>query len=229
MIVAIHIPKTAGSSFRSILRGAFGDRICFDYGDGSGLNTPELNARRTMRADEMRGRRDELLRDYDAIYGHFIADKYLNIFPQVHFSAFLRDPYQQTASLYHFLSRDHPGKEYVHPAVAEFKRVRPTLPEFVAVAGNVQSGFLGKLTVSDLAMVGLTEQYERSSALFGAVFNREMQPTENRVNVNPQRQHDRYEINESLRKAVDRHSAADVEAYRRACELFTRLTARYDV
>jgi hypothetical protein len=36
-------------------------------------------------------------------------------------------------------------------------------------------------------------------------------------------------IDPAVRKAIDKHRAADVELYRRACEQFARLTARYGI
>jgi hypothetical protein len=226
MILSIHVPKTAGTSFGLRLKAWFGSRMLSDYGDWVGFDTPETIARRAARTAEMRGRRDELLRDYDVIHGHFIADKYATLFPTTDFTAFFRDPYQQAVSNYLYLMRN---PEIDHPGVKIFHEMRPTLLEFIAAVSKVQLTYLGQVAVEDLATVGLTEQYERSVELFEAVFGRALPAESSRGNVNPHRQGECYEITPGVRRAVDLHRAADIELYRRACERFEQLAARYGV
>jgi hypothetical protein len=224
LILSVHIPKTAGQSFRMRLQSTFASRALIDYGDWPGLYTPEAIARRECRKAEMRARRDELLRDYDIIHGHFYPDKYLGLFPTAEFAAFFRDPYQQVISHYQFFLR-HPEME--HPAVKIFHDARMSLPEFVAEFPCMQSRQIGGIAVDDLAMVGIVEQYEQGIALFDTVFGCKIAPETTRENVNPDRPGDAYAIDQAVRKAVDTHNAADVELYRRACEKFAQLSARY--
>jgi hypothetical protein len=226
LIVSIHIPKAAGQSFRVRLLSTFGSRALIDYGDWTGFDTPEAVAQRAPRRAAMRARRDELLRDYDVIHGHFLPDKYVGLFPTTQFAAFFRDPYQQAVSHYQFMWR-HP--EIDHPVVKAVHATRMSLPEFIVAYPNIQSWFLGHLGVEDLAMVGLIEQYERGVALFDAVFGCKMSPETSRENVNPDRHGDIYSIDATVRKAVDTHRAGDIELYRRACERFDRLSAHYGI
>ncbi len=224
MILSIHIPKAAGQSFRLRLQSTFGPRALIDYGDWVGVDTPDAVAHRRRRRQEMRARNDELLRDYDVIHGHFVADKYLGLFPIAEFAAFFRDPYQQAMSHYQFFLR-HP--EIDNPAIKLFHDTRMSPPEFIAAFPDIQTRYLGSLTVADLAMVGLFEQYERSVALFEAVFGRKLAPETARENVNPDRRGDAYAVDAAVRKAVDTYRAGDLEAYRRAQAMFTRLSVRY--
>lgn len=224
MILSIHIPKTAGQSFRLRLESTFASRALADYGDWVGVDTPDAVARRECRMEEMWARRDKLLRDYDVIHGHFIADKYIGLFPTTEFAAFFRDPYQQAISHYQYALR-HP--EIDHPAIKLIHGTRMGILEFIAAFPNIQSRFLGSLAVEDLAMVALFEQYERGVALFEAVFGCKLPPQTSCENVNPDRQGDAYPIDAAVRKAVDVHRAGDLDAYRRAQEKFERLSARH--
>jgi hypothetical protein len=226
MIVSIHIPKTAGKSLRLRLAAAFGRRMLCDYGDWIGLDTPEARAQRAAQAELLRARLDAVRRDYDIVYGQFIADKYVGLFESAAFTAFVRDPYQQAVSHYQFLLR-HP--ELKHPWVRKFHELRPSLPEVIAATPNFQSIFLGSLELKELAMVGLTEQYDRSVALFESVFGLKLPPEAERGNVNPGRLGAAYAIDPAVRKAIDVHRAADVELYQRAREAFARLAARHGV
>jgi hypothetical protein len=231
VIISVHVPKTAGISFQALLKREFGSRILFDYGDWVGLETPTMQVYRQQRAIEMRARKDELLRDYDVIYGHFAADKYRDLFPDTKFSAFFRDPYQQIVSLYKFLERSRPDDKvnYLHAGVKLFHDIRPTLLEFIEIVSSIQSDFIGDVPIDDLAVVGLVEQYERSVVLFSKVFGRALPADAEKFNVNPTRDVDGYERDAAVRAAIERHCARDIELYRRARERFEALTKLHDM
>jgi hypothetical protein len=223
MLLSIHVPKAAGNSFREALMGAYGDRIMLDYGDWAGFNTPESNARRALRTEAMRARRDELASKYNAIHGHFVADKYVGLFDDPQFTAFFRDPYQQSIAHYYFLERNpqrnHPEEKFFHDA-------KMSIIEYLEwdAFHNHQSQFLGNLSVDDLAFVGLSEEYETSLAMFEAVFGFALEVKHE--NVNPHRQEAGYHVDPEVRRAVDRYRAADVELYERAKAIFARQLRR---
>lgn len=224
MLLSIHVPKAAGNSFREALHAHFGDRFMKDYGDWAGFNTPEANARRAVREQAMRARRDELVEKYDVIHGHFIADKYRGLFPDEQFMAFFRDPYQQALAHYHFLQRnpqrDHPEEKIFHDA-------RMTIMDYLEwdAFRNHQSQFLGSLDIDDLAFIGLSDRYARSLELFKTVFGRDL-GTEGFFNVNSERGETGYEVTPEVRHAVNKYRAADVELYERAKERFERQSCR---
>ena len=224
MILSIHVPKAAGNSFRALLEGEIGERLMLDYGDWAGFDVPEANQRRHVRTLEMRGRRGELLQKYDVIHGHFIADKYLGLFPREDFVAFFRDPYQQALSHYWFLvrnpQRDHPEEKMLHDA-------KMSLHDYLAwdAFRDQQSQYLGSLSIDDFAMVGLSEEFYRSVELFNRIFGCNLSG-DSFLNVNPDHQGADYAIDHDVRKAVEKYRARDIELYRRAKEIFARQTRR---
>jgi hypothetical protein len=224
MILSLHVPKAAGNSFRALLQNQFRERLMPDYGDWAGFNVPEAIERRNVRTLRMRGRRDELLEKYDAIHGHFVADKYVGLFPRAAFVAFLRDPYQQAASHYCFLLRN-PQRE--HPEEKMFHDAKMTLHDYLSWDAfyNHQSQYLGSVSIGDLAMVGLSEEFRRSVYLFNSVFGCALRG-ETFLNVNPDHCGAPYRIDCEIRKAVQKYRPADVELYRRAQEIFARQAAR---
>jgi hypothetical protein len=226
VILSIHIPKSGGTSFGHLLEAAFAARLLRDYGDRVGLNSPEEDMRRAARVAEARARRDELLRDYDIIHGHYTADKYAGLFPRADFVAFFREPCQQTMSQYEYFFR-HP--EIDNPAVKLFHEMRVTRADFIARGGNQQAVYLGTMQIDEFAVVGLMEQYGRSVALFEAVLGRNLPRDAAHANANPDRGGNPYAIDPELHRAVARYRAADVEIYHRACERFAALCARYGV
>src|SRR5688572_130630 len=162
MIVSLHLPKSAGMSFVARLESAYGPRLLRDYEDHSGFRSPAALAQCAANAVRARQRRDMLIASYDVIHGHFVADKYIGLFPGERFVAFLRDPFQQVVSHYRFLRRN---PQIPHPVVAAFHDAAMTLTEFARwdATRNPQTMFLGSLRLEDLAMVGLAEEIGRAS------------------------------------------------------------------
>ena len=75
-------------------------------------------------------------------------------------------------------------------------------------------------------MIGVTERYQETVALFGAIFGVTMPSVGRRTNVNPMKSGAGYEIGPEVRRAVDRFRAEDVELYRQACERFEKLCSK---
>lgn len=227
MILSMHIPKAAGNSFRQLVQNEFANRAMLDYGDWAGFKVPEAIERVRVRTLAMRARRDELLANYDIIHGHFAADKYLGLFPKQEFVAFFRDPYQQSVSHYYFLLRN-PQREHLEEKM--FHEAKMTLHDYLSWEAfhNHQTQYLGSISIDDLAMVGISEEFYRSVDLFNAMFGCKLRG-ESFLNVNPDHQGADYKIDQDVRKAVEKYRGADIELYRRAKELFTQQTAKYGV
>jgi hypothetical protein len=227
MIVSVHVPKTGGTSFKSLLERAYGQRLLLDYGDWAGFTTPEAIARRAHRREEMRGRRDRLIANFDVIHGHFIADKYSGLFPESVFAAFFRDPYQQALSNYYYLQGNPDGE---HPAIKAFHREKMSLHDYVAweATANPQTQLLGTVALADFAFIGTTEEFERGIALFNNLFAKNLGVAEP-MNVNPGRSTQAYAISPDLHRLISKHRAADIELYAKAKEAFAALAARHGV
>ena len=93
---------------------------------------------------------------------------------------------------------------------------------------NHQSQYLGSVPIEDFAMVGLSEEFDRSLALFKAIYGYDLGAARF-ANCNHERGNGEYAIDAETKKAVDKYRAADIELYRRAKEIFSRLTGQYGV
>lgn len=234
MIISVHIPKTAGRSFAHLLQERFGARLLSDYGDWLEVKTPEAEAHNRRRRHEVIAKLDRIRADYDIIHGHFRASKYLHLFPAMKMLCFVRDPYQHTISAYEQARRfpTRPDRRDEHPAIRRFQQERMSLLDFIEAFPNHQSIYVENVSLDEFAMIGLTEQYEKSIALFRALTGVDLRSMAERRNVNPARdglaRDDlAYEIAPELRKTIDRYRSEDVELYRRAQERFAELTRRH--
>jgi hypothetical protein len=197
-----------------------------DYGDWAGFDEPFANRRREMRHAAMRAKRDELLQSYEVIHGHFVADKYLGLFPHADFIAFFREPCQQVISHWTFQSslsvRVSDVNKEEHAEVKYWRELKPSLEEYVRwpFYRNHQSQFMGSLSVDDLAVVGLYEEYPRSLEMLKNSFGRDLgQPHYAEVT---KRQAPPFEVSDELRRTIKKNFEADFELYAQAKEQFAR-------
>jgi hypothetical protein len=223
MIVSVHVTKTAGSSFGEALKRQFGERFMHDDEDWAGYKSPEADARRAANAAQMRDRRDELLETFDVIHGHFVPEKFAGLFPHTDFVAFFRDPFQQAVSHYEFLRRI---PQIDHPVVRGFHEANMAIEDFIAweATKEPQTQLMGGFALEDFAMIGITEEFPRSIALFNAMFGCCLS-AQVFQNVNPARKDSGYVIAPDLRKLIEIHRAKDIDLYKRAQALFARQTS----
>jgi len=124
VLISVHLPKTAGSSFQHILRREYGDKMLLDFEDKP-INTPadERNRRAWVDASE------NACRDFgeiECIHGHFQPVKYLALKKKgrAKFVCWLREPLARMVSHYNFWLRDYDGgigKGALHCKVVEDK------------------------------------------------------------------------------------------------------------
>lgn len=169
MIVSIHIPKTAGTSFREGLEQEFGERLLADYSDRP-LSDSISNRWHRLRARlEVRRRRDSLREDYDVVHGHFIASKYSSLMTDAAFCAFFRDPVDRVTSQYRYwLSNPDPQNRMwrkFHDQELPLERFA-SLPRQRRLFDLFTAGW----PMERFAFVGFAEEYRLSLDLFNAIF-----------------------------------------------------------
>jgi hypothetical protein len=157
------------------------------------------------------------------IHGHFVASKYDRLFPSARLVTWLRDPVERVASHYHFWLR-HPNLK--HPICKRLIAEKLSLAEFAEVEGmrNVHSRLLGGKDLADFDFVGITEEYDRSLALFLSLFAPGGGvPAVASVNQHPDRGGDRYEIGEEERRRIVACNEADFALYEAGRRRFNEL------
>ena len=226
MILSIHTPKTAGTTFLDYLRRAFGARLLLDYGDLPELERPEDIERRRARRADLLSRATDIERNIDVIHGHYLPAKYEGLFAESRCLTFVRDPYQHAMSTYLHASRNTsntPGLDY-------FRKSGTNVMDLVKSFPDHQSFYLSGQTIDEFALVGVTEQFDRSIALFRAIFGLTAPWDGIRHNVNPDRPATAvYEISGDLRRAVDTYRERDVVLYRKANERLAELARRHGI
>jgi hypothetical protein len=222
LLVSLHLPKTAGTSFAQTLRAAAGEGYRADYDDLPLQHGPwhqRLDAVRKGLA--LRGR---LAADATCIHGHFLPLKYriaLGTRP-VQYITWLRDPVQRLVSHYAYWRRDYDGSDPAQPLRNRMLREDWSFERF-ALGPEMRNAYRQYLWGFDLArfdFIGITEHYESDLHRLGALLGCEPVPAASLVN--PECGDDGYTIEPGLRQRIERCHAADVALYRRAVERRSR-------
>ncbi|NOR87727.1 MAG: hypothetical protein GQ527_08975 [Bacteroidales bacterium] len=216
MIISTHLPKTAGSSFSSSLKGHFGEsNFREDYGDWP-INTPKT--KRNYRA--LRDYFFNQTKDYsgvECIHGHFLTLKYLGLRkkPNTQFVTWLRDPIQRMASHYYFWKRTYHAEK---SPILQRKMVEEnwTLERFCLgnEVRNFYSSFLWGFPLKRFDFIGITEHYKDDLAWFSKNILQANLETKNE-NINTIIG-DQYQLSEKLKKEIEQWHSKDIQLYKEA-------------
>jgi hypothetical protein len=204
MLLSIHIPKTAGVSFRRILAQLYQEDFLLKYWQmtdarGQVVSTVPLNVR--------------------CIHGHFSPESMLQAYPQAKLITWVRDPVERVISSYYHRLRD---PDWQHPVTRELHEKKLSLVEFAALdlMRTEMSRYLGTRQPKDFAFIGRTECFETSLARFLQMYNFNQVPVP-RENCNPQRTSAYYPVAASVRGKIAALNERDVAVYEEYCQSLT--------
>lgn len=216
MIVSVHLPKTAGSSFARALETHFGARFLRDYGDLP-LHRPPFKRKLSATIDSIRLVGSSWT-SVECIHGHFLPAKYrfLTLRRSVHFVTWLRDPVERLASHYQYWRRTYDPRTspLLHRRVVEddwsFDRFA-LAPDI----RNIYTQFLWSFPLSRFAFVGITERYAEDFRFFTETFLGVALPIHREL-ANDARDDTGYAIDPRLRMHIEAFHETDMRLYRRA-------------
>jgi hypothetical protein len=218
VLVSLHLPKTAGTSFLLALEAHFGERLLQDYGD-SPIN--KVTARRNshaLYACALNIFSHNKLAGVECIHGHFLPLKYrcLAGAPTKQFVTWMRDPLERLVSHYHYWQRsfDAENSGELHRRVVEEQW---TLERFCLgpELQNIYSKFLWGFPLSQFSFIGITEHYESDIRYFSEHFLHTSLGAE-RINVSPPGESSSLLEDPDFRQRVAGHHRVDMALYQRA-------------
>ncbi|MEM1404577.1 MAG: hypothetical protein AAGG55_14665 [Pseudomonadota bacterium] len=235
MLVSVHLPKTAGTSFSQVLQDAYGDRFMRDYGDRP---LQDSSWRRKSRA--LRARLSNVDRmvpeSINCVHGHFLPLKYAALARRTNtdFITWLRHPVERAVSHYFYWVNDFNESDagLLHKRVIE---ERWDLERFCLgpELRNVYSTFLWSFPIQRFSFVGITEHYVDDLQRFSRlildgrpllVSTENANQTRNIPSGEPPQP---YEIDDDLRSRIAVHHHRDMALYESA--LMRRETDRADI
>jgi hypothetical protein len=243
LLVFVHIPKTAGSTLRSVLNmnepGSRSRALGNVFKGGGGIDRAVMTRMRRGEGPDLAG--------VQIVRGHFplgireYLHDYLPKQRELECFTFLRDPIDRTLSHYYAIrdrreGEEEPGRYSEAPLPPD-----PTLEDALE-AGYVQDNLhtrmlcgdpepFGEVTEdmlerakqnlsTDLVFFGLTERFDESLVLAKRQLGLRVILYRSRGRVNPARPRGD-QIPAELRRSAERCNRYDIELYRHASELFS--------
>lgn len=218
MLISLHLPKTAGTSFGAALDRRFGQGLRHDYGDLP-LNTPAaVRNAAALRAGLALD--DDGLAGVACVHGHFLPVKYLLPGQRLgaRFVTWMRHPVDRLLSHHAFWRRTPPAS----PAHALHWRMQAedwSLEAFCLAPElrDVYAQFLWAFPLAYFDFIGITEHFEEDFTFFsqrylaGATLPPRLNasdPDQGRVRLDP-----------ALRQRIEAFHARDLALYAKALAL----------
>lgn len=234
MLISLHLPKTAGTRFRSLLESHFAGRLLADYADAPLHETVAARRLQALRAGGGLLVQPRRLQHVDAVHGHFLAIKYSlwrggRSWRRV---TWLRDPVERLASHYHYWRRSY-EPDQSGPLHRRMMEEGWSLERFCLgpELRNIYGQFLWGVPLGRFDFVGITEHFDDdiddfARLILGASSLAAITPDSIAVNANPAAPV-HYVEDASFRARIEQHHAADMALYRAACEQRNRRLQRY--
>lgn len=216
MIFSIHIPKTAGTSFRKALEERFGDRLAFYYGRNDPKTDPLL---RGVTRGELASQLGALeARGVEVLHGHYRFKDIRSAVtdPGRQLWTWVREPVDRVLSHY-FFYRERP----VTAALGEEVRTGGlSLEDFAAERKmhDVQTRYLTGADITQFGFVGLTERFELGLAM---LFGDEAPRLSMRYNATVRKEI----VTDAVREKVSEFNARDAVIYAEAVRLVEQRVA----
>ncbi|HEY3757876.1 MAG TPA: hypothetical protein VGL42_17100 [Opitutaceae bacterium] len=205
MVVSVHIPKSAGTSFRWVLQGLYGERVWFDYGRifHRGQALPGIIPAGTQ-----------------CIHGHFLADAFDRLYPRRKLITWVRHPVERVAATYHHFLRQPDMRDDCCRALYERKL---SIREFSDLDWmcNTATRYLAAKPIGDFAFVGVVERFDECVRRFATEFGGSVRAIP-RQNVNRERTTTHYDLPPEIFEHILSRNAADMEWYDKAVGALTK-------
>jgi hypothetical protein len=195
MLLSIHIPKTAGTTFRELLQRYFQNKMCLHYYHPMDYAGRQLTA---------------VPSGIVCIHGHFGAQKFLSSYFDAQLVTWLRDPLERVVSEYEHLKRSPDPQSGLSQLICQ----GASLIDFAEhpYARDTQIRYFEGVDADRFSFVGISERFDLELKRFHAVTGIAL-PGGHRANVNPTKQSDHYDVSTAESQKLRQLNRGDVELY----------------
>ena len=211
-LLSIHIPKTAGTSFRNVLKSVYGSRSVSRLDIRSGGKKIELE-RKQLRGNRLSSR-------IRVVHGHFRYKDFTELFEcgeSLPVITWMRNPVERVISNYYYLAGVLANElQEEKKGLNILAKMQRSLIEYAGneISRNRMYKFLDGMPLEQFRFVGIHEHYREDLADLMALLGFEKFP-DYRVNVTAQKR----EVDEDTLQKIRELNALDMELYEEALRL----------
>lgn len=217
ILISLHLPKTAGSSFRAALEQTFGSHLLKDYqGSGISLPPPERHRRALQQAHAIAASQPQ---DIACVHGHFLPFKYLLLGDTVQlvFITWMREPVARAVSHYHYWQRSY-NPQTSAPHHKKVIEEQWSLEKFCLSQEfqNIYCQYLWAFPLEYFSFIGITEYYAGDIEYFSERFLEESLPV---LKVNSRHSPEEVPLSKKTLEKIQLFHQKDIILYQKALEL----------
>jgi hypothetical protein len=224
VIIFVHIPKTAGTTFKNIIVPELKlkrEEIIVVESQGWNAHTsrmivnerPGLNGTVTLKPDPT----------IKLVSGHFKADKFKPIYPDATYITWIREPIERLISSYYYyllldpcrygnISKVHREYDMID---LEYYVTRPFFSNCMTSQLNIP--------LDNFKFVGITEHFDKEIARYDSIMGTNMSSNKNynANNINPAKPNyqEKYKISDDLRQKLIELNREDYELYNKCLKI----------
>lgn len=211
MLISVHIPKCAGTSFRHILRDVYRDALWLNYGTAfvreqahAGLIPPGTRC----------------------IHGHFLANAFDDVLPRHTLITWLRHPVERLISNYYHFLRSPDMRDDCCRGLHER---RLSLLQFAELdwMRNEATRYMAGRSLPDFEFVGIVEHFSTSLDILSGKLGWTTAILPRVYNINPERTGEHYEISTRDYDIIAALNSKDVDIYHDALAALHHQEDRY--
>jgi hypothetical protein len=216
-IISLHLPRTAGTSFKASLVAHFGEHFREDNNDQAISQPVHQRCKAALSAGMAIA--EQGLDEVKCVHGHFLPVKYLlhGTRRDLTFVTWMRDPMARLISHYYYWQESYDEKTAA-PHHRQVIEERWTLEQFCLSEKfrNIYTQYLWGFPLENFAYIGISEHYREDMREFSERFLS--------VNLTPQHhnatayRHTRPHLDETFLDKVRDFHAADMKLYLRALQ-----------
>ena len=221
MLIFVHIPKTAGTTFKNLLGNAgikynevidiMSDSFNVKYNNRSGLpGSVSVNPSSSIKI----------------ITGHFSAARILSILPPnsngIELISWVRNPIQRMISNYHFYLKS--GTYFGERSLTSRKYEIIDIKTYCTHVdkNNTLNQFID-IPIDKFKFIGISEHFEKELIRFKDVIGLDLNPKQTQIvncNINPEKKnaYEDYIVDKDLEKEFIKHNLEDYELYNKCLQ-----------
>lgn len=209
MLIFVHVPKTAGSTFKSLISKEFNSKDILVIDSPSWISE-ELIVNRSNLPGSVTQKPNSNIK---FMCGHFKATKALNMYPDATLITWLRNPVERVVSQYYY----YLGASYTYGVRTEHRTYDlVTLEDFIKYSShqNIATSLLD-VPLDRFKFIGIKEHFKEELKRFNRVmrFNLNQPTVDYNVNSKKQNINENYSVSEEIRELIRYHNKKDVEMY----------------